>query len=384
MPKKESPINFHKKHRGKLEIRIKTPLKTKNDFSLIYTPGVGKVSLAISKNKKLVDTLTCKKNKIAIVTDGSAVLGFGNIGPEAAIPVMEGKAVIFKAMANINAITLAIKAKTANEIVKFIKQIEPSFAGINLEDIASPKCFEVTEKLENQLSIPFFHDDQDGTAIAVLAALLNATKILKKDILRQKIVINGAGAAGLATANLLYAFGIKNLTVLDSKGIIAPNQKNLNKYKKRLAKKINKNKISGNLKDALKDSNIFIGLSKGNALKKELIKLMSKNPVIFAMANPVPEIRPKEAFKAGAVIVGTGRSDYPNQINNAIVFPGLFKGLIENNIIKVTTKIKIYVARILANSINPSKNRLLPGINNKKIVNIIASSLAKFKNKKNA
>ena len=376
---KKEALACHKKYQGKVEIKPKCKVKSKRDFSLVYTPGVGEVSSAISKDKKLAEALTCKKNKVAIVTDGSAVLGFGNIGPEAAIPVMEGKAVIFKLMANIDAITLAIRAKSAQEIVTFIKQIEPSFAGINLEDIASPRCFEVTEALKNKLSIPFFHDDQDGTAIVVLAALINATKLLRKNILLQKVVINGAGAAGLATANLLYGFGIKNLTVLDSQGIIYPRRKNLNKFKLRLAKKINRTNKQGSLEDALKEADVFIGLSRANVLEEKMVRLMSKDPIIFAMANPVPEIIPQKAFRAGASIVGTGRSDYPNQINNALVFPGLFRGLIDNKISQVSQEIKIAVAKALANSLKPKKTKLLPSINDKKTVRIISSSLSKFK-----
>lgn len=371
---KES-LFFHKKNRGKIEIKVKSPLKTKKDLSLVYTPGVAAVSLAIVKNKARLDELTNRGNTIAIITDGTAVLGLGNVGPEAALPVMEGKSAIFKSFAGIDAVPICIKAKTKDDIVNFVKMIEPSFSGINLEDIAAPRCFKVTEQLEKELSIPVFHDDQDGASIVVLAALINACRVLKKDIFSQKIVINGAGAAGIAIGRLLLFFGIKNLKVLDSKGLIYSGRKNLNEIKKEIAKKTNLAKVKGGLKEALVGADVFIGVSKGNLADKKMVASMNKNPIIFAMANPTPEIMPKEAIAGGAAIVGTGRSDFPNQINNALVFPGIFRGILDNHIKQVSNKTKVAVAKSIANSIKPRKNRILPLVSDRKIVKVIANAV---------
>jgi malate dehydrogenase (oxaloacetate-decarboxylating) len=371
----QQSINLHKKHRGKIEIKLKVPLKTKKDLSLAYTPGVAAVCSAIARQPKRVNELTNRGNQVAIVTDGTAVLGLGNIGPAAGLPVMEGKAAIFKAFANIDAVPLCIKAQNADEIVSFVKQIEPSFAGINLEDISAPRCFEVTEKLEKELSIPVFHDDQDGTAIVVLAALINAARLLRRDIRRARVVINGAGAAGLAIAKLLLAYKVKDIIVLDSRGTIYAGRVQLNPYKKAIAAKTNLRKIKGDLRQALKGADVFIGVSKANLVDKAMVQSMNPGPIILAMANPVPEIMPAEALAAGAAVVGTGRSDLPNQINNALVFPGIFRGLLDYNIRLVTNKIKLAAAQAIADSIKPSKNKLLPPVTDKKVVSAIKKAI---------
>lgn len=365
-------IQLHKKFHGKFEIKSKVSLKSKDDLSLAYTPGVAGSCMEIAHNPEKTWELTNRKNMVAVVSDGTAVLGLGNIGPAAGMPVMEGKAVIFKKFAGIDAIPLCINTVESEEIIKFCKYIEPSFAGINLEDISAPRCFEITERLEKELSIPVFHDDQDGTAIVTLAALINALRVSSKVISEQKIVINGAGAAGLAIARLLLTQKVKDIIVLDSQGAIYAGRKSLNKYKKEIAQKTNKNKIKGKLKEAIKGVNIFIGVSKGNVVSTEMVKSMSANPILFPMANPVPEIMPDQAKKAGAVIVGTGRSDFENQVNNALVFPGIFKGLLENRVKKVTMEMKKKAAIAIAYSIKPHKNKILPNITNKKVVNNIA------------
>ncbi|MFA6306254.1 MAG: NADP-dependent malic enzyme [Patescibacteria group bacterium] len=368
-------IALHKKFRGKIEIKAKIKLKTKDDLSLAYTPGVAAVSSAIGRDKKLSWQLTNRANQVAIVTDGTAILGLGDLGPEAAMPVMEGKSAIFKEFADIDAVPLCINTTDTEEIINFCKQIEPSFGGINLEDISAPRCFEILERLEKELSIPVFHDDQDGTAIVVLAALINACKVMGKAMKNLRIVINGAGAAGIAAARLLLAVGVSDLILLDSQGIICAGRENLNPIKCKFALKTNKKKINGGLADALLGADVFIGLSKPNLVTAAMVKSMNPEPIIFAMANPTPEIMPDLAIKAGAGIVGTGRSDFPNQINNALVFPGIFRGLLDNRVKQVTTKIKIKAALALAGVIKPSKNQILPLITDKKVVKAIAKAV---------
>ncbi|MBU4375745.1 NADP-dependent malic enzyme [Patescibacteria group bacterium] len=367
-------LELHKKHQGKIEIVSKVPLKSKNDLATIYTPGVGAVSMAIYKDKKKTWQFTNRANQVAIVTDGSSVLGLGNLGPEAAMPVMEGKAVIFKKFANIDAVPLCINTTDTEEIIKFCRQIEPSFAGINLEDISAPRCFEILSRLEKELSIPVFHDDQDGTAIIVLAALINACRVSGKAIKELKIVINGAGSAGIAIAKLLLSQNIADIILADSRGIIYQGRKNLNPIKISISKKTNKKKIKGGLAEAMAGADVFVGVSKPNLVKAKIIKSMNKNPIVFAMANPVPEIMPEAALKAGACIVGTGRSDFPNQINNALVFPGIFRGLIDSGIKNITEKMKISIALAIAYSIKPAKNKILPSIFSKKVVKAIIKS----------
>ncbi len=371
----QEAIKWHKKWRGKIEIAVKAPLRSKADLARVYTPGVGAVSMAISKDKEKSWKLTGRGNMVAIVTNGTAVLGLGNIGPEAAVPVMEGKATIFKKFAGIDAVPLCINARDAEEIVKFVTMIEPQFAGINLEDIAAPACFTILERLEKKLSIPVFHDDQDGTAIVVLAALINACRVTGKILSKLKIVVNGAGAAGIAIVRLLLAQGVKDIILLDSRGTIYIGRDNLNPYKKKIARLTNKRKIKGRLGDALLGADVLIGVSKGNVVTSEMVKKMANEPIVFALANPVPEIMPDKALAAGAAVVGTGRSDFPNQINNALVFPGLFRGLLDGRIHLVTTRIKTKVALAIAYSLKPSKNKILPSLTDRRIVKIIAQTV---------
>jgi len=380
MPFKKRSLKIHKKNKGKIEIKLKMKLKTMDDLSLAYTPGVAAVSLAVAKNKKESYEMTNRANQIAIVSDGTAVLGLGDIGPEGAMPVMEGKSAIFKEFANVDAIPLCINTKDTDEIVKFCKQIEPSFGGINLEDISAPRCFEILDRLEKDLNIPVFHDDQDGTAIVTLAALINSCRVSGKVLKELSVVVSGAGAAGLAITRLLIAEGVKDIVLLDSKGSIYKGRKDLNKYKKEIAEKTNKMKYKGDLSGALIGADVFIGVSQPNLLTKNMIAEMAENPFIFAMANPHPEILPKLAIEGGAFIVGTGRSDFPNQVNNALVFPGLFRGLLDSGAKKVTQKMKISASIALAYSVKkPTKTNILPKVTDKNAVKAIANAINKKK-----
>lgn len=377
MNQNNKSIALHKKHRGKIEVKIKVPLKTKEDLSLAYTPGVGAVCLEIAKNKKKSWELTNRANQVAIVCDGTAILGLGDIGPEAGMPVMEGKSAIFKEFAGIDALPLCINTTDSEEVIKFCKQIEPSFGGINLEDISAPRCFEILERLEKELNIPVFHDDQDGTAIVVLAGLINACRLSGRVLKEQKIVISGAGAAGIAIARLLIAFGAKAITLIDSRGAVNKKRKDLNKYKKEIIKKIHPSNRGNKKEECIADADVYIGVSRANQLTEAMIRSMNPDPIIFAMANPVPEIMPAAAYAAGAAIVATGRSDFPNQINNALVFPGIFRGLLDSMIKKVTQKMKVSAAIALAYCVkNPKKYNIIPNITDKKVVKIIARAIS--------
>lgn len=377
--KKES-LQIHQKLKGKISLISKIKIKNKKDLSLVYTPGVAEVSLAIAKNPADVYKYTSKNNLVAIVTDGSAVLGLGNIGPQAALPVMEGKAVLFKEFGGVDAVPICLATQEVAEIIKVVELISPTFGGINLEDISAPRCFEIEEELIKRLDIPVFHDDQHGTAIVVLAGLINSLRVTKKDKAKVKIVINGAGAAGIAITKLLYQAGFKDLIVLDSKGTIYKKRTGLNEYKKEVAKFTNKFSIKGNLAEAIKGADIFIGVSQPNLLKESMVKSMRKNPIVFAMANPSPEIMPEAALGGGAAIVATGRSDFPNQINNALVFPGLFRGLLDNRIKKVTPELKIEVAKAITDIIKkPTAQKIIPDIFDKKLTKVISSVIKKFK-----
>ena len=373
-------VALHKKMRGKIEIKTKVPLKTAEDLTLAYTPGVAEVCREIGKNRKKSWTLTNRANQVAIVTDGTAILGLGNLGSEAAMPVMEGKSVIFKEFAGIDAMPLCINSTDVEEIVKFCKLIEPSFGGINLEDISAPRCFDILARLEKELSIPVFHDDQDGTAIVVLAALINACRVTGKVFKELKIVVNGAGAAGIAIVRLLLVQGAGEIILVDSKGVINAGRKDLNEVKKKIALRTNKKKIKGGLAEALIGADVFIGVSQPNLVSTAMVKTMNKGPIIFAMANPVAEITPEAAYAGGASIVGTGRSDYPNQVNNALVFPGIFRGLLDGRIKQVTTKMKIAAALAVAYSIRPKRNQILPSVLEKKVVKAIAKAVIKNQN----
>ena len=380
MPFKKRSLQIHKKNKGKIEISLKIRLKTMDDLSLAYTPGVAAVSLAIAKNKKESYEMTNRANQIAIVSDGTAVLGLGDIGPEGAMPVMEGKSAILKEFANVDAMPLCINTKDTEEIIKFCKQIEPSFAGINLEDISAPRCFEILDRLEKELNIPVFHDDQDGTAIVVLAALINSCRIAGSVLKELSVVVSGAGAAGLAITRLLISQGVKDIILLDSKGAIYKGRKELNKYKKEIAGITNKMEYKGDLGGALVGADVFIGVSQPDLVTKKMVSEMNEKPFIFAMANPNPEILPDLAKEGGAYIVGTGRSDFSNQINNALVFPGLFRGLLDSGVKKVTQKMKISAAIALAYTVKtPTKNNILPKVTDKKAVTSIANAISKKK-----
>lgn len=356
---------MHKKMKGKLEICSKTRLHDKNDLSIAYTPGVAAVCELIAKDKKNVFTHTIKANTVAIVSDGTAVLGLGDIGPYAAMPVMEGKATLFKKFGGVDAFPICLDTKDPDEIVKTVKLIAPGFGGINLEDISAPRCFEIEERLKKELDIPVFHDDQHGTAIVVLAAFLNALKIVKKDIFKIKIVINGAGAAAIAIANILINTGAKagNIIILDSKGIIAEERKDLNPYKEKMAKITNLKKIKGNLENAIEGADVFIGVSVANVFNVQFAEKMADKPIVFAMANPDPEISFENAKKTKIAVFGTGRSDYPNQINNVLAFPGVFRGALDARVKNITEKMKIAAAEMLSSLVSKKElnsNYIIP------------------------
>jgi len=343
----EQSLIFHEQHKGKIEVTAKAKLNDMADLSVQYTPGVAAPCLKIKEDKQNVYRYTSKGNMVAIVTDGTAVLGLGDIGPEAGLPVMEGKAVLFKKFANVDAFPICLDTKDSDEIVETIVRIAPSFGGINLEDIAAPRCFEIERKLKERLSIPVFHDDQHGTAIVLLAALINALKVVNKKIEDVRIVINGAGAAGSAIGDLLMNYGAKHVLFCDRYGIL--NETNAqDEARKDLASRTNPENRTGDLKDALKGADVFIGVSIGNCVSEEMIKDMAKDPIVFPMANPTPEIMPDLARKAGARIVGTGRSDYPNQINNVLVFPGIFRGALDCRAKEISEKMKLAAAEAIA------------------------------------
>ncbi len=372
------PIQFHKELIGKTHVSSKIKLD-ETTLPIAYTPGVGAVSDAIAKDKTLSWELTGRGNRVAIVTDGSAVLGLGNIGPEAAMPVMEGKAAIFSQFAKIDASAICLNTQDTEEIIKTIKYLEPSFGGINLEDISAPRCFEIERRLEVELDIPVFHDDQHGTAIVVLAGLINAIKVVGKDK-SVKIVISGAGAAGIAIAELLASYGFTNYCMCDSRGTISADRTDINGYKKEAMARSNHSCETGSCALSLVGADVLIGVSQPNQFDSKDIKTMNDNAVVFALANPVPEILPEEAAKGGAAVIATGRSDFPNQLNNALVFPGLFRGLLDNKIKHVTNDIKVTVAEAIALLIaEPTKDNIIPSIFDPRVVETIANELKKFK-----
>ena len=369
----QQSLDLHARTRGKIEIKSKVSLNTKEDLSMAYTPGVAAVCRAIGDDRNMSYALTNRANQIAIVSDGTAILGLGDLGPEAAMPVMEGKAIIFKEFAGIDAMPLCINSADVEDIVKFCKMIEPSFAGINLEDISSPRCFEILERLENELTIPVFHDDQDGTAIVTMAAVINACRVTGKELGSLRIVINGAGAAGIAIARLLIHEGVDDVILVDTKGAIYAGRPGMNPVKEEIAEITNRENRKGDIGEVLVGTDVFVGVSKGNIVSREMIETMNSDPFIFAMANPTPEIMPDLAYEAGASIVGTGRSDLPNQVNNALVFPGLFKGLLTTGITNITPDLKLAVAKAIAYAIEPSKENLMPTAFNENVVsNIVA------------
>lgn len=363
---------------SKIEIKSRYKL-TKENLPVIYTPGVAKLSLEIAKNIKRTYDLTWKKNSVVIVTDGSAVLGLGNLGPEAALPVMEGKAVLFKEMGGVDAVPLVLATQDPEKIIEIVKAIAPGFGGINIEDISAPRCFEIERRLIQELDIPVFHDDQHGTAIAVLAGLINALKATGKDIKKIKIIVSGAGAAGIAITKLLLKYGAKNIIAFDSRSPICRIcAYNKNDAKDEIARKTNLENFKGNLKESIVGADVFIGVSAPNLLKAEDISKMNKNAIVFAMSNPEPEISYKEAKKGGAAVVATGRSDFPNQINNALVFPGLFRGVLDTRTRLITDKLKIKAALAIAGLVkNPKNDRIVPEVLDKKVAKAVAKVFEK-------
>lgn len=348
----EESLKIHEQNKGKIEVVSKIEVNTREDLSTVYTPGVAEPCRKIHKDKSNVYRYTAKGNTIAVVSDGSAVLGLGNIGAEASIPVMEGKSILFKSFANVDAFPICLSTQDEDEIIKTIENIAPMFGGINLEDICSPKCFSIEEKLQEKLDIPVFHDDQHGTAIVVSAALINSMKLVNKKLEDIKVVINGPGSAGTAIAKMLMSLNVKNIIMCDENGILDENRPNQQWHKTWLAKKTNPQNKKGYLKDALVSADVFIGVSIGNILSEEMVKSMNKDSVVFAMANPIPEITPEKAKKAGVRVIGTGRSDYPNQINNVLAFPGIFRGALDCNASKITQEMKIAAAYAIANLVN--------------------------------
>lgn len=372
---KRQALEVHKKLRGKIEITLKDRLDQPEKLKLYYTPGVGAVSSYVAENPQEAREYTWLNNAVAVVSDGSAVLGLGNIGPLGALPVMEGKCMLFKEFAGIDAVPIVLDVHSADEIVAAVKAIAPGFGAINLEDIAAPICFEVEERLKAELNIPIMHDDQHGTAVVVLAGLINAMKVVGKSLSECKIVLVGAGAAGVAIAKLLHKYARPQIIAVDSKGIIEPSRDNLNDEKMMLLE-FASGVQPGQLADAVKDADIFIGVSQPGLLTPEMVQTMAKDPVIFALANPVPEIYPEEALKAGAKVVATGRSDFPNQVNNALAFPGIFRGALDNQVEAITEEHKIKAAEIIAGFIQrPTPEEIIPSIFAEELTRKIAQAI---------
>ncbi|MCC4044699.1 NAD(P)-dependent malic enzyme [Enterococcus gallinarum] len=375
---KEIALRQAKEHGGKLEVVSKVAIENRRDLSIAYTPGVAAVSSAIAEDKQLAYSLTTKKNTVAVVSDGSAVLGLGNIGAEAAMPVMEGKAALFKRFADVDAIPIVLDTQETEEIIAIVKAIAPTFGGINLEDISAPRCFEIEQRLIEECAIPIFHDDQHGTAIVVLAAAFNSLKLIGKSLEEAKIVVNGGGSAGLSITRKFLAAGAKNVIVVDKVGILNEENDQLPPHHAEIAKVTNRDHLSGDLQTALKGADIFIGVSAPGALKKEWIAEMGDKPVIFAMANPVPEIFPDEALAGGAYIVGTGRSDFPNQINNVLAFPGIFRGALDAQARKITVEMQIAAAKGIASLIPDeelSPTNIIPDAFQEGVAKIVANSV---------
>lgn len=361
MDYKEEALRKHKELKGKLSINLKDQLDSKDKLSIYYTPGVGAVSSYVAEHPEEAREYTWLNNSVAVISDGSAVLGLGNIGPYGALPVMEGKAMLFKHFADIDAVPIILDVHSADDIVSAVKAIAPSFGGINLEDIAAPICFEVEERLKADLEIPVFHDDQHGTAIVVLAGLINAMKVTGRNLKDCRIVCVGAGAAGTAIMKLLNLYAQPEILAVDSRGIVSNERTDLNKDKQKLLEFTNHDNVSGSLEDALRGADIFIGVSKAGLLSVEMVKTMATNPIVFAMANPIPEIMPEEARAAGVAIMATGRSDFPNQVNNSLAFPGIFRGALDNRVSKITDEHKIAAAEVIASLVEePTAEMIIP------------------------
>lgn len=374
-------LHMHKLTQGKLTMKSKVAVRNQKDLSLAYSPGVAAPCKVIHEQKDKVYDYTMKGNMVAVVSDGSAVLGLGNIGPEAALPVMEGKAVLFKNFAGVDSFPLCLATHDVEEIVRTVKLLEPTFGGVNLEDIAAPNCFIIEERLKKETNIPIFHDDQHGTAIVTVAGLINALKLVGKSFSNIKVVANGAGAAGIAIIKLLYSFGVRNMVMCDSRGAIFEGRAyGMNEVKDRVAKITNLDKQEGSLEEVLEGADVFIGVSVGGALTKEMVRKMNDDAIIFAMANPEPEIMPEEAKEVGARVVGTGRSDYPNQVNNVLAFPGIFRGALDVRATRINEKMKIAAAKAIASLIQAEElndDYVIPGPFDKRVAPIVAASVAK-------
>lgn len=377
MKKEEKAIlAAFKKTGARIETKSRVRLKKKEDLSLYYTPGVGVASMYLAEHPEDARNLSVKKNSVAVISDGSAVLGLGNIGPYGALPVMEGKALIFKEFAGIDAWPIVLDTQDPDEIVRTVIAIAPSFGGINLEDIKAPGCFDIEKRINDALDIPVMHDDQHGTAIVVLAALINALKVVKKKMKGLRVVISGAGAAGSAIAKLLVISGISDIVVLDTHGAIYTGREHLNDSKKELAKLTNPRKVKGTLADVIRDADVFIGVSGPGLMTLDDIKTMAPRAIVFALSNPVPEILPAEAKKGGAMVIGTGRSDFPNQINNALVFPGVFRGALDHKVSSITDVMKVRAAKALAGLVaRPTANKIVPDIFDKRVVRKVAGAI---------
>lgn len=376
----EESLKLHKELKGKIEVCSKVEVNSPHDLSLAYTPGVAEPCLAIAKNPDSVYEYTSKGNLVAVVSDGTAVLGLGDIGPMAAMPVMEGKAVLFKKFANIDAFPICLGTKDVDELVMIIKALEPTFGGINLEDIAAPRCFEIEARLKKEMNIPVFHDDQHGTAIVVLAGLLNALRVVKKDINEIKLVLNGVGSAGTAITKLLLQTGLKNVVMVDRLGILCPGETWMNPAQAAMAEITNLNKMRGKLEDAMKGADVFIGVSAPGVVSKEMIASMNSNSIVFAMANPTPEIYPEDAIAAGAAVVGSGRSDYPNQVNNVLAFPGIFRGALDVRAKDITEEMKLAAAYAIAGLVSDeelSAINIVPKAFDPKVAPAVAAAVAK-------
>lgn len=378
---REESLHLHRKNQGKLAVYSKVPVRNAKELSLAYSPGVAEPCKEIFDRPDQVYEYTMKGNMVAVVTDGTAVLGLGNIGPEAALPVMEGKAVLFKAFAGVDAFPICLKTRDADEIVRTVKLLEPVFGGVNLEDIAAPKCFEIEERLKREANIPVFHDDQHGTAIVTLAGLVNALKVVGKDLNTIKVVLNGAGAAGIAIIKLLQRMGVNDLIMCDTKGIIYEGrEEGMNSIKEEVAKMTNRQRLKGTLADAVKGADVFIGVSVAGALTKEMVESMNADPIIFAMANPTPEIMPDEAKAAGAKVIGTGRSDFPNQVNNVLAFPGIFRGALDVYATHINEEMKMAAVYAIADLISAeelSAEYVIPAPFDPRVAPQVAAAVAK-------
>lgn len=371
-------LKLHKQHQGKIEVKNRSKLKSKTDWSTMYTPGVGAVSLHLAKKPADARDYTLKGRSVAVVSDGSAVLGLGNIGPLGALPVMEGKCAIFKEMSGVDAWPIVLDTQDTEEIIKTVKTIAPGFGGINLEDIAAPKCFEIEERLKAELDIPVFHDDQHGTAIVVLAGLINAAKVVNKKMSNMKVVVIGAGAAGRAITLLLAKAGVGELVVTDSNGVIYEGRTGLNHHKKELAKCTNQHKVKGDVLVAVEGADAIIGVSGPGTISKHHIEVMTDKPIVFALANPISEIKPEDAKQAGAAVIATGRSDYPNQINNSLVFPGIFRGALDKGVKAITDDMKLEAAKKVASLIKkPTAKEIIPSVNHPDLVKKVVSAVKK-------